>query len=101
MGANVELTNISCIGYFGLPSILTDGNTLNPCYEIWVYFANNNYRGATNCLSIPVVRWLLMCDLTSKVTSDLELIHDCYLDGAGVKLDSCMKGVSRDNICNL
>jgi hypothetical protein len=100
VGENVQHTNICYRGYFGLPSTLTDGSTLDPCYEIWDYFANN-YRGATNCLSIPVVRWLLLCDLTSKVTSDLELIHDCYLDDVGVKLDSCMRGVSRDNVCNL
>ena len=60
-----------------------------------------SYKDATNCLSIPVARWLFICDLTSKVTSDLEHIHDFYLDDVGVKLDSCMRGVSRDNVCNL
>lgn len=90
-----------CTAYhFGLPSILKDGSTLDLCYEIWDYFANN-YRVATNCLSIPVVWWLLICDLTSKVTSDLEHIHGCYLDDVRVKLDSCMRGVSRDKVCNL
>lgn len=59
------------------------------CYEIWDYLAHS-YRVATNCLSIPVARWLLICDLTSKVTSYLKHIHDCYLDDVGVKLDSCM-----------
>lgn len=100
MGANVQHTKICCRGYFGLPSILTDGITLDPCNEIRDYFANN-YRVATNCLSIPVVRWLLICDLTSKVTSALEHIHDCYLDDVGVKMDSCVLGVSRDKVCNL
>jgi hypothetical protein len=54
VGANVQHTQICHRGCFGLSSILRDGNTLDPCYEIWDYFANS-YRMATNCLSMPVV----------------------------------------------